>query len=238
MLIYKDFPLKRYYTYQLLLVCIIINMFMNFSAYAEPVIYYSGVYDGAGTTTETSEVAQWLNTDVAKTFDGDGNDWYGTSGFLHIKTAGSWDGQASWANNAGNWGYSGTSTQGLGNYMFAYAGKAARGGYDFVISGLDPNSMYELELFTSNINQRDTYFTVNGEERRVAHSSSDSWIIAPNELGEIIGIFASSSTGGEQDWAGMALRNYDTNAVPEPATWAMMVLGTFGIFWYQRRRKG
>jgi hypothetical protein len=54
--------------------------------------------------------------------------------------------------------------------------------------------------------------------------------------------FASTTVGfsGNSDFPsafGPALDNVSVTAVPEPATWAMMILGFFGLGFVARRRK-
>ncbi|MDO4583615.1 MAG: PEP-CTERM sorting domain-containing protein [Planctomycetia bacterium] len=135
----------------------------------------------------------------------------------------------------------------MGDYMFAYAGKANRDengyiGYDFEISGLLPNELYELEFFTSENGGRKTYFTVEGEEKRIDGNDSGIWSVLADEDGFIRGIFASSSTAGlatnsEQNWAALTIRAVDSG-VPEPSTWVLLAAGLIGLGWTCRKRKG
>ncbi|MBE6426649.1 MAG: PEP-CTERM sorting domain-containing protein, partial [Planctomycetaceae bacterium] len=111
----------------------------------------------------------------------------------------------------------------------------------WIIDGLVPNDLYELTLLTGSVGSRSAYFSVNGEERLVDPNSSDTWLVQTTELGEILGIFASSNTGGEQNWAGLLLTYVGasvSDGVPEPSTAVLMLLSMAGgVFWLRRKTR-
>lgn len=127
-----------------------------------------------------------------------------------------------------------------GDYIFANAGNVG-GEFDWIIDGLVPNDLYELTLLTGSVDSRSAYFSVNGEERLVDPNSSDTWLVQTTELGEILGIFASSNTGGEQNWSGLLLTYVgaaESNGVPEPSTAVLMLLSMAGgVFWLRRKTR-
>ncbi|MBQ2820346.1 MAG: PEP-CTERM sorting domain-containing protein, partial [Thermoguttaceae bacterium] len=126
------------------------------------------------------------------------------------------------------------------DYIFANAGNVG-GEFDWIIDGLVPNDLYELTLLTGSVGSRSAYFSVNGEERLVDPNSSDTWLVQTTELGEILGIFASSNTGGEQNWSGLLLTYVGasvSDGVPEPSTAVLMLLSMAGgVFWLRRKTR-
>ncbi|MDO4629462.1 MAG: PEP-CTERM sorting domain-containing protein [Planctomycetia bacterium] len=116
------------------------------------------------------------------------------------------------------------------DYMFTFAGNSKKP-LDFEITGLNPDEMYELEILTSYNTDRNSWFKINGDERNV--KGSEIWYLSPDELGKIVGIFGSTN-GGEANWAGLRITSYDPNAVPEPTTWALLLMGVGGILGSRR----
>jgi hypothetical protein len=119
----------------------------------------------------------------------------------------------------------------------------------YVISGLTPNAPYAFYLYAPNFTDhgsvgdpqpppynRGYSVTANGMTIEVPSGPmNNAWaIVAANGAGQIGGIW-SMPDHNEGDWSGFQLA-----AVPEPSTWAMLLLGFVGLGYagYRRARAG